>query len=76
MNIHGAITAVSPIKRGRKSNFFDATLADSSGTMRVVGFNMQQQHLPDELHKASLPVELGNCEVKHSRQGYGYNLLL
>ena len=66
VNIHGAVTAISPIKKGRKSQFFDATLADTTSKVRVVGFSPQQQIRLNELHKSSSPVELTNCEVKPS----------
>lgn len=28
MSIHGAVVTLSPVKKGRKSNFFDGMLAD------------------------------------------------
>ena len=33
--IHGAITALSPVKKGRNSLFFDGTLADDTSTIRL-----------------------------------------
>ena len=71
--IHGAVTSISPIKKGRKALFFDATLADTTSKVRLVGFSPQQQILLSDLHKANSPVELTNCEVKHSR---GYDIML
>ena len=44
--------------------------------VRVVGFTPQQQILLNDLHKTGSPVELTNCEVKHSRQGQGYDIML
>ena len=41
--IHGAITALSPVKRGRNSIFFDEMLADDTSTIRLVGFAAAQQ---------------------------------
>ncbi len=40
-NIHGAITSISPIKKGRKSSFFEAMIADHTSQVRLVGFNNQ-----------------------------------
>ena len=34
-NVHGAITSISPIKKGRKALFFDATLADKTSKVRA-----------------------------------------
>ena len=76
INIHGAVTNISPVKKGRKSLFFDGTLADTTSKVRLIGFSPQQQILLNDLHKASSPVELSNCEVKHSRQGQGYDIML
>lgn len=65
-----------PIKKGRKVLFFDATLADTMSKVRLLGFSPQQQILLSDLHKANSPVELTNCEVKHSLQGQGYDIML
>lgn len=75
--LHGALTSVSPIKKGRMNiYFFDATLADKTSSVRVVGFSPQHQLQLQDLHKAKSPVELVNCVVKHSRQGQGYDIML
>ena len=75
--IHGAITSVSPIKKGRlNTQFFDATLADKTSSLRVVGCSHQQQIQLHELHKNKSPVELVDCVVKNSRQGQGYDIML
>ena len=34
--VHGLLTAVSPMKKGR---FFDGRIADESSSMRLVGFD-------------------------------------
>ena len=67
------VTAVSPVKRATKSNYFDATLTDSSGTMRVVGFNIQQ-HLLDELQIINTVKLL--LQIKHPLVNlyYGINI--
>ena len=36
VNVHGAVTTISPIKKGRKALFFDATLADTTSKVRLV----------------------------------------
>ena len=76
VTIHGAVTSISPIKKGRKDLFFDATLADTMSKVRLVGFSPQQQILLSDLHKANSPVQLTNCEVKYSQQGQGYDIML
>lgn len=74
--LYGAITAISPIKKGRNSDFFDATLADTTSKVRLVGFTPQQQIQLKNLHVAKSPVKITNCQVKPSRQGQGYDVLL
>ena len=51
-------------------------LADESPKIRLVGFDAQQQRKLNEYHQNNLPVQLVNCEVKPSRQGEGYELML
>ena len=47
--LHGAITTLSPIKKGRKSIFFDGAIADSTAMIRLVGFNPVQQRKLQEI---------------------------
>ena len=75
--IHAAVTSISPIKKGRlNTQFFDATLADTTSAVRLVGFSPQQQIQLNEIHKANSPVELSDCVVKLSSQGEGYDVML
>ena len=74
--LHGAITCLSPIKKGRKSLFFDGTLADATSKIRVVGFDAHQQRKLQEYHQNNVAVELDNCEVKSSTYGDGYEVML
>ena len=67
--IHGAL---SPIKKGRNSVFFDGTLAD--GTSKISFDGTQQRKLQD-YHDKKVPVELVNCEVKTSGYGEGYDVV-
>ena len=74
--IHGAITQISPIKKGRNSNFFDATLSDNTSSVRLVGFTPQQQVKLENMHKNKSPVEFLDCVIKDSRHGVGYDIML
>ena len=42
--IHGSITSLSPIKKGRNSVFFDGTPADGASKIRVVDFDYPMLH--------------------------------
>ena len=75
--IHAAITNISPIKKGRlNTQFFDATLADTTSSVRLVGFSSQHQIQLSQMHKSNAPVELTNCVLKNSRQGQGFDVML
>ena len=75
--LYRAITSVSLIKKGQlNTSYFDATLADRTSSVEVVGFSPQHQIQLNDLHQAKSPVELVNCVVKHSRQGQGYDIML
>jgi len=36
-NVHGVISLLSPIKKGRKSNYFEGTVSDGKSKLRLVG---------------------------------------
>ena len=42
-SIHGAVVTLSPVKKERKTMFFDGLLADESSQIRLVGFQGMQQ---------------------------------
>ena len=44
--VHGVVSSLSPMKKGRQCSFFDGTLCDGRNSMRFVGFSSQLQ---DEL---------------------------
>ena len=41
-SVHGVITSLSPIKKGRKSNCFDGNVSDGKSKVRLVGFSPSQ----------------------------------
>ena len=42
-SVHGAVTSLSPVKKGRNSSFFDGTMYDGHRQIRLVGFLPGQQ---------------------------------
>ena len=68
-SLHGAITSLSPIKKGWKSLFFDRMLADNTSKVRVAGFEALQQKKLNELYQKNGPIQLVDCEVKKTRHG-------
>ena len=75
-SIHGAVTSLSPIKKGRKSVFFNGTIADETSQIRLVRFDASQLRKLQDYQQKQLPVQLINCEVKPSRYGKGYDVML
>ena len=64
-SLHGAVTLLSPVKKGRNSNYFDGTLYDGHRQVRTVGFLPAQQKKLDGfwISKKAVAVK------KPSRQG-------
>ena len=42
-SVEGLITSISPIKKGKTSNYFDGTVADSMAKIRLVGFTASRR---------------------------------
>ena len=66
--LHGALTSLSWVKKGRSTNYFDGTLYDGYRQVRLVGFLPAQQKKLDGFSTSKKAVAFKN-EVKHSRQG-------
>ena len=43
-NMHGAVVAISPVKKGRKC-LFDEAIVDETSKIRLVGFDALQQEI-------------------------------
>ena len=68
--------SLSPVKKGRKSTYFNGVLADETSQMKLVGFNGMQQRKLNEYHQKNIAVQLEDCEVKAAHQGEGYEVML
>lgn len=77
-NIHGAVVAISPVKKGKYSKcpFFDGDFANETSKIRLVGFDSLQQRRLSDYYERQVPVEIKNCEIKKSRYGDGYDVIL
>ena len=42
-SVHGVLTSISPVKKGRKQNYFEGKLSDGSSKLQFVGFDTKQQ---------------------------------
>ena len=65
--LHGVITELSDMTEADK--YFEGRLADNKASVRIVGFNRQQQKRLSASLQSKEPVELDNCTIK--KQLYG-----
>ena len=57
--VHGLITKLSPMKSSAgKNGYFEGQLADESTSIRLVEFDISQQHQMATLHDAKKPITL------------------
>ena len=75
-SVHGAITSLSPVKKGRNTNYFDGTIADERTKLRLVGFSSDQQRKLSSFFKNGTTINLQNCQVKESREGNKMEVML
>ena len=61
--IHGVVSTVSPMKKGRKCQYFNGTLTDGQKDIRILGFDEAQQKKLKESFISKQAIVLGNCEV-------------
>lgn len=75
-SIDGAVITVSPLKQGRKSQYFEGQLSDGTHQVRFVGFSRKQH---EDLQKAMTDqqtVRLLDCEIKKSRYAEKYEVIV
>ena len=75
-SIHGVVAAVSPMKRGGKTEYFEAKITDGEGQMRVVGFSGSQRKRMASFEEKVESVVIENCQVKKSRRLEDLEILL
>ena len=64
-NVYALVANVSPMKKGKKVEYFEGKMTDGAMQMRVVGFQgNQQKKLSDFQEKMGVGVSLENCQVK------------
>ena len=75
-SIHAAVMSLSPYKKGENASYFDGTLTDGTRKIRMIGFSSDQQKKLSSYQESQHPIILNNCEIKQSRQGDQYEILL
>ena len=67
--LHGVVTSVSPMKKGKSCSYFDGEISDGKGSMRMFGFDSGVRRKLIEHQSQNDAVSLSYCEIKHARQG-------
>ncbi len=75
-NIHGIVASVSPMRKGKRSSYFQATLTDGDAAMRVVGFQPSQREKLETLKEKAEPISLHNCQLKRAWASDDLEILL
>ena len=76
VTLDGAITTLSPVKKGKRSSYFDGAMTDGTSHLRIVGFNSDQQRKLTMYFEKKEPTRLINCEVKPAREGDKLEIML
>ena len=67
--VHGVISSLSPIKKGRKSKYFHGCVSDGKRSMRFVSFSERQLDSMEKFKESKRPVELKDCQLKRAKRG-------
>ena len=68
-SVHGVLTSLSPVKKGRKQNYFEGKLSDGSSKLCFVSFDSRQQKKMSDMLMKKRAIEIKGCEIKPSRRG-------
>ena len=74
--IHGVVTSLSPIMKGRSINYFDGTPSDDTAKLRMVGFNASQWKIIKEFMDNKAPIQLSDCQIRQARRGNKMKVML
>ena len=72
--LHGVVTEVSTMTESDK--YFEGTLADEKGSVRVVGFDAHQQRQLSTWMESKQPVEIVNCKIQKQWHGLEMEVVL
>lgn len=75
-NVHGILANVSPMKKGKSSQFFDAKIIDDKAQVRVVGFSTALRKRMANFEDSHDPVALQNCRIKKARYSDELEIIL
>ena len=75
-SIHGVIKSLSPMKKGRRSDFFEGKcyFNSKSSPSRFIGFMPKQLDALQRMKDENKPVYFDDTEVTKARRGEKWNL--
>lgn len=65
-SIHGVLAKLSPMKKGKKTAYFDGSLSDGNKDIRIFGFSENQHKKLLKFQETKDAVNIIDCEVKKS----------
>ena len=68
-SLHAVVSSLSPVKKGRNSDYFEGTVTDGKSTVRLVGYKRSQQSKIQRFMDKQQPILLDYCEIKKARCG-------
>ena len=68
-SLHAVVSSLSPVKKGRNSDYFEGTVTDGKSTVRLVGYKRSQQSKIQRFMDKQQPILLDDCEIKKARRG-------
>ena len=74
--IHGIVQCVSPMKRGKSTNYFEGKLSDGNAHMRLVGFQDSLRKRLSSFQSEAAPVSLTHCKIKRARDSDDLEVML
>ena len=66
--LHGVVTSLSPMKKGKTCDYFDDNLADGTANIRFVDFSTGIRQKLLHHHEKNDAVTLSHCQVQRSRK--------
>jgi hypothetical protein len=68
-SLHAVVSSLSPVKKGRNSDYFEGTVTDGKSTVRLVGFKRSQQSKIQRFMDKQQPILLDDCEINTAGRG-------
>ena len=75
-SLHAVVSSLSPVKKGRNSDYFEGTVTDGKSTVRLIGFKRSQQSKIQRFMYKQQPILLDDCEINTAGRGPRMEIML